>query len=294
MELRHLRYFVAVAEHLHFSRAAAQLHLTQPALSRQIRDLETELGVKLLQRHGTRTALTPAGERFRARARELLAAADAAVEEARTAARQMRFGHYGSLWVDYYAPGLRAFARRFPDVAIQPVELTPAELVAALRRGELDVALLGPASDALRREFVTRRLGATQAVLAIGAGNPLAKRRAYRLAELKDARWLEWDEGAFPGRGALLREAAAAAGFRLRVAHRVDSVASVFMRVATSDAIGYVLPMARKLPHAGVAFAAIKGPPSIEFEMNLGWRRDSEAGARHEALADCLAAAPPR
>jgi len=288
MELRHLRYFAAVAETLHFSRAAEQLHLTQPALSRQIRDLEEELGVTLLRRHGTQTALTPAGGRFAVRARELLAAADQAVQEARAAARQLRFGHYGALWADHYAPALRAFAKRFPDLVLQPVELTPAELVAALRRGEVDFALLGPVAEAVRREFATRRLGAMPAVLAIGAGNPLAKRLAYALAELRDAAWLAWDDRSFPGRGALLREAAAAAGFRPRVAHTIDSVASVFMRVATSPAIGYVLPLSRKLPHDGVVFARIKGPPVIAFEMHAGWRRDAADAARYEALADCL------
>src|SRR4051812_3611408 len=132
MELRHLRYFTAVAETLHFSRAAERLHLTQPALSRQIRNLEEEIGIVLLERHGTRTSLTSAGALFAERARAILAAAARAVDEARSAARLLRFGHYGTLWIDHYAPALRRFSKQHPELMLQSVEQTPAELVKAL------------------------------------------------------------------------------------------------------------------------------------------------------------------
>lgn len=292
MELRHLRYFVAVAELLHFSRAAERLNLTQPALSRQIRDLEDKLGVALLQRHGTQITLTPVGARFLERAREILAAAERAADEARTAARQLRFGHYGTLWVDFYAPGLRAFAKRFPELVLAPVELTPVELVMALRSGEVDIALLGPVSEAVHEEFATRRLGTLAAQLAMGADNPLAKRRRYALDELSGADWIAWDERSFPGRSVLLRDAAKAAGFKPRIVDAVDSVASMFVGVATSRAIGYVLPMSRKLPHSGVVFAALK-PPGIRFEMNIAWRRGAPRAAQLAILAGMLAAVKP-
>lgn len=292
MELRHLRYFVAVADTLHFSRAAERLNLTQPALSRQIRDLEEELGVALLRRHGAQTTLTPAGARFFARSQEILAATERAVDDARAAARVLRFGHYGALWADYYAPALRAFVRRFPKRTLQPVELSPAELAVALRRGELDMALLGPVNDALRREFATRLLGAMSAMLAMGAGNPLAKRRVHALADLRAAEWVVWDERSFPGRGALLHEAAAAAGFKPRVVHTVDSLASIFMHATTSHAVGYVLPISKKFPHSGVVFAALK-PPAIVFEMNVAWRRTAAASECLPELAELLATTPP-
>jgi DNA-binding transcriptional LysR family regulator len=292
MELRHLRYFVAVADALHFSRAAGRLNLTQPALSRQIRDLEDELGVALLRRHGAQTTLTPAGARFVERAKEILAAAERAADEARATARVVRFGHYGALWANYCAPALRAFVRRFPQLTLQPVELSPGDLAVALRRGEVDMALLGPVNAALRREFATRRLGVMPAMLAIGAGNPLAKRRAHALADLREAEWVGWDERAFPGRGALLREAAAAAGFKPRVTRTVDSLASILMHATTSRAIGYVLPISKKFPHSGVVFAALK-PPAIVFEMNVAWRRTAGAAERLPALAELLATTPP-
>ncbi len=288
MELRHLRYFAAVAETLHFSRAAARLNLTQPALSRQIRDLEDELGVGLLERHGVQTTLTTAGIRFAERAREILAAASRAVDEARHAAKTVRFGHYGTLWLDHYAPALRKFSRQHPEIALQSIEQTPADLIKALRRGELDIALLGPLDDALRREFASKRLEATAAMLAIGADNPLAKRRRFALSELKDADWIAWDEQSFPRRTGLLQNAARQAGFKARIIDTVDSVASMFVTIATSRAIGYVLPMSKKIPHTGVVFAALK-PPGIIFEMNVAWRHSSAKQKPLTTLVQLLA-----
>lgn len=233
-------------------------------MSRQIRDLEEELGVRLLERHGTRTSLTPAGERFAERGREILAASTRAVDEARSAARLLRFGHYGTLWMDHYAPALRRFSRQNPELTLQSIEQTPAELVKALRRGEVDIALLGPIDDALRREFATLHLGQVPAMLAIAADRPLAKRRSYSVVDLKDAAWIAWDDQHFPQRSNLLRDAAKAAGFKARIVDSVDSVASLFINVANSRAIGYVLPMSKKLPHSGVVFAQLK-PPGIIF-----------------------------
>ncbi|HLP08109.1 MAG TPA: LysR substrate-binding domain-containing protein [Opitutaceae bacterium] len=287
MELRHLRYFVAVAETLHFSRAAARLHLTQPALSRQLRDLESEIGAPLLARHGVATALTPAGAALLPRAREILAAAEQAIETARHAGQRLRLGHYGTLWLDFFTPVLRAFCRKHPHIELHTEERTAAGLIDALRRGELDFALIGPTTPALDREFATRPLATLPLLIALGAANPLAKRRRLALADLASAEWIAWDEAAFPGRAGLLETAAARAGFRPRVIGSVDGVASLFLRVSTSDAIGYVLPMSKKLPHAGVTFASLR-PPGLALTMHAAWRRNAGDAARLAALAEAL------
>jgi len=292
MELRYLRYFLAVAETLHFSRAAVRLHLTQPALSRQIRDLENELGVALLRRHGTETKLTVAGERFLKRTREILDLAERSVREAQETSHVVRLGHYGALWVDYYGPALRAFAKRFPKISLHAVEQTPVELVESLRQGEVDIALLGPADPNLHQEFSMRRLGELPALIAMGASNPLAKRRKLALEDLRNASWIVWDERDFPARVAPLRDAAKLAGFTPRIVGKVDSVASLFVQLTSSQAVGYVLPMTKKLPHAGVVFAKLK-PPGIAFPMDLVWRRDAAATSAVVALAQLLETVAP-
>jgi len=292
MELRHLRYFVAVAETLHFTRAAERLHVTQPALSRQIRDLEAEMGVALFLRHGTRTMLTKAGARFFEKARRILDLVESSVAEVRAVGREIRLGHYGTLWVDHYGPALRAFSQRHPKVTLKAVEQTPIELVDSLRCGEVDIALLGPTGPELRKEFEVCRLGVLPALIAMSSRNPLAKRRKLSLADLRDVPWIVWDERDFPARVAPLRDAAREAGFTPRIASKVDSVASLFVQLAGGDALGYVLPMSKKLPHAGVVFAELK-PPGIALPMDVAWRRDVEPSSGVAALVKFLTSVPP-
>lgn len=293
MELRHLRYFIAVAETLNFSRAAARLHLTQPALSRQIRDLEEELGCRLLLRGpNARTELTPAGGQLLVRARVLLAEADQLAADLRESATHLRFGHFGVLWLNHFSPALRRFARRHPRLKLDPVELTPRELAAGLRRGEVDVALLGRADVAAHREMASRRLVVYPVRLALAAGHPLAKRRRLKLAELRDARWISWDEREFPGRKQVLVDACRAAGFRPRIVLETDSMASLFVQVATGDLVGHVLPMSERLPHEGVVFAELDPPGSFVSELHAVWRRDDPRRELLEELVADLAALP--
>ncbi len=291
MELRHLRYFVAVAEALSFSRAAARLHVTQPALSRQIRDLEEELGCRLLRRGlNARTELTPEGQRFLEGARELLDAANKLTDEIRAGAARIRFGHFGVLWLHYFSPALRRFARRQPKVKLDPLELTPRELIAALRRGEVDIALMSRSDAAAHREFASRKLVTYPVQLALSAGHPLAKRRRLKLADLRDARWISWDEKEFPGRKQLLVDACQRAGFKPHVAMETDSMASLFVQVATSELIGHVLPMSKQLPHEGVVFADIDPPGAFVSELYAAWRKDDPRQAMLAELVNELAA----
>jgi DNA-binding transcriptional LysR family regulator len=175
---------------------------------------------------------------------------------------------------------------------LQAVEQTPVELVESLRRGEIDIAMLGVAGPKLHKEFFVRRLGELSALLALSASSPLAKRRKIALADLRAAEWIVWDEKDFPGRVAPLRDAAKVAGFTPRIAGKVDSVASLFVRLANSQAAGYVLPMTKKLPHAGVVFAELRAP-GIVFPMDVAWRRDLAAGSPVAVLVRMLATVAP-
>jgi len=164
--------------------------------------------------------------------------------------------------------------------------------VVALRRGDVDVALLGPTDRALAKEFAVRRLGVLPAMIAMSAAHPLAKRRKLALQDLRNASWTVWDEKVFPSRVAPLREAAAAAGFKPCISGAVDSVASLFLQLATSESVGYVLPMSKKLPHAGIVFAELQ-PPGIGLAMDVAWRRDVNSASEVVALVDLLARVPP-
>jgi DNA-binding transcriptional LysR family regulator len=146
MELRQLRYFVAVAEELHFGRAAARLHMSQPPLSAQVRKLENTIGVRLLERSTRRIALTSAGELFYRRAREILNSADAAGEEAREADAgrrgRLRIGFVGSANFTVLPLAVRTFRQARPKVELRLEPLTSSEQVEALHADALDVGLV--------------------------------------------------------------------------------------------------------------------------------------------------------
>jgi DNA-binding transcriptional LysR family regulator len=179
MELRHLRYFVAVAEHLSFRGAAEKLNMAQPPLSAQIKALEDELKVQLLERDTRNVRLTHAGEVFLEQARAMLAMAVTAGQRARNAEQ----GVVGTLRVGIIAPSanawlaaiLRRFRRQFGGVQLSLFDLTSTEQLRRLRIGELDVGLLRPPVGFAELDY--KFVDESRQVLALPAGHPLARKR---------------------------------------------------------------------------------------------------------------------
>ena len=188
MELRRLRYFVAVAEELHFRRAAERLHLAQPALSQQVRKLEVELGVQLLHRSKRSVALTPPGAIFLEEARRVLRLADEAARAARAArdgaGGRLRIGHLADAVPTVLARSIAAFAARHPEVEVRP-EIAPARrAVEDVRAGRLDVAVVGlplPA-DGLR----VTAAGSERVVAAVSARDALSGLVSIPLSRLAE------------------------------------------------------------------------------------------------------------
>ncbi|MFC5664283.1 LysR family transcriptional regulator [Kitasatospora misakiensis] len=198
MELRTLRYFVAVAEELHFGRAAARLHMSQPPLSRAIRQLESELGTVLLNRSATGTTLTPAGEALLAEARELLDRAELARARVVAAAGPASLtvgilGDSSDLGVTRLAA---AYRRRFPEVEVRIRETDLTDPTCGLRAGLVDVALTRGPFDETGLAVHELRADGVGAVLR--ADDPLAARARLRLADLAGRRWFQFPEGTDP------------------------------------------------------------------------------------------------
>lgn len=177
MELRHLRYFAAVAAHGSFSRAAHNLHLTQPALSRQVKDLEEELGVPLLVRGTNAVTLTEAGEVFYEEARDLLARADQAVQRVRGEARHeiLRVGYGPSLTAGIMPRALERFQAAVPRVRIELEDLTPREMAEKVAAGLLDLVISPDSIQSLIKGFQWTELRRMALVLVMGPGHPLAR-----------------------------------------------------------------------------------------------------------------------
>jgi DNA-binding transcriptional LysR family regulator len=190
MDLRHLRYFLAVAEERHFGRAAARLHMAQPPLSQAVRRLEAELGVTLLHRTTRRVELTEAGRSFADRARAILADVDEAAHEARRVAAgtvgHLAIGCVGSATYSLLPALSRHLAAELPgvDFAFRGEMLVP-DQVEALRSGAIDVALLRPPVADLSLTVVPLRRD--RLVVAVPADSPLAARRQVRITDLRRA-----------------------------------------------------------------------------------------------------------
>jgi DNA-binding transcriptional LysR family regulator len=204
MELRHLRYFVAVAEERSFVQAARRLYLAQPALSKQIRDLETELGVELFHRLPRGVRLTPAGEAFLGNARTTLEAAGRAVTSARAAgkdgASDLRFAHgelavYTAIIEDLLA----AFRDAHPGAHVHVSSKSDADTFQALREGQVDVASVFIAEWPVDGFEALRIVDCTTTGVMLPASHPLAVASPVRLADLRDLTWLHSSQQRWPG-----------------------------------------------------------------------------------------------
>lgn len=188
MELRHLRYFLAVAEELHFGRAAARLDIAQPPLSRQIAALEAELGATLFDRGRGAIRLTQAGELLHEHAREILARLDSASREVRLVgagrAGRLRLAFVGSASHGVLPQLIQGYRAACPEVDLALSTMNNAELHRALVQRDIDVAVARPdlEDDEFRRETLVRE----DLILALTSDSPLASREGLRLADLAD------------------------------------------------------------------------------------------------------------
>ncbi len=181
MELRHLRYFSAVAESGSFTAAARRLHVAQSSLSEQIADLEEELGGPLLDRSGRQVRLTAMGTVFLVEARKTLEAADRAIEIARSSMR----GEWGTLSIGFFLWGaggffprmIREYRRRSPGIRLSLLEMSAVEQVEALEQGRIDVGLTRPPEAAAQRILHSELLFRDPVVAAVRSDHPLAGRR---------------------------------------------------------------------------------------------------------------------
>lgn len=179
MELRHLKYFCAVAGEENISRAAARLHVSQPPLSRQIRDLEEELGVDLLERGAKSVRLTPAGRNFAAEARAVLERVESATQAVRAFARgglrEIQIGYAPSLTVELLPQALREFQTRAPDVRVRLHDLASEEMLDGLRGGTLHAALTIQPPPKCLGALVFEELRKYAVRVAVHPAHPLAR-----------------------------------------------------------------------------------------------------------------------
>ena len=241
MELRHLRYFLAVAETENVSRAALKLHVSQPALSRQIRDLEEELGFALLERSAKSVRLTDAGRSFLNESRAVLQRVEQGVTTARAVATggrgELHVGYAPTLTVRMLPPALRAFQAAMPKVRVKLHDLSTEEMLAGLRDGELELAFtVGPATAALRGlRFAPLMRDALR--LAVAPKHSLARRRTVSLADAVREPFIAYNRKDYPDYHELLATVFAKTKMKVRVAEEHDGISSLVSAVEACNGV---------------------------------------------------------
>jgi DNA-binding transcriptional LysR family regulator len=282
--LEQLRGFVAVADELHFGRAAERLKMTQPPLSRQIQKLERSVGVQLLERDNRRVTLTAAGEVFLADARRMLTLADSAPK----VARRVAAGASGLVHIGFTAAStygilgrlLNQLARELPEVSLELTEMVTREQVAALQIGEVDLGLARPPFDT--ETFGNRLLHREAMLAAVPSGHRLAGREWVGAGDLvhepvimhspTQARYFyDLVVGLVP----VAHE---------NVVHTVSQVLTMLWLVAAGRGIAFVPSSAAQLGITGVEFVRLETPVPEPVELHLLWARESRNPALRRIL----------
>jgi DNA-binding transcriptional LysR family regulator len=272
MELRHLRYFLAVAEEGHFGRAARRLRIAQPPLSRQMQALEDELGLSLFDRK--RRVLTPAGEAFLESAPGVFEALDRAVMSARRAARgetgRIRVGFPSAIAISGLAEVLRAFRARSPGVEVALSEMPPQHQIDALKAGRLDVGFLrAPLDDAALR---AERVSTEELVVAMPRDHALTAHKRIPLSALAREPFVSFPRARGPAFFDHLMRLCHEAGFTPRIVQEATQLDIVNL-VAAGFGVAIVPASLRKVRGAGLVFRPIVGAPKTD--LLLAWRPDN-------------------
>ena len=244
MELRHLRYFVAVAEAQNVTRAAARLHVSQPPLSRQIKDLEDELGIALFERGPQSVRLTAAGRVFLSEAQAVLRRAEEAVQAARTAGGtergELNVAFAPSLTVEILPETLRVFQKTSPRAKVHLHDLSTEEMLAGLRERTLDVALMIHPGPKQLRGILFEELYRYALQLAVHPAHPLARSRRVRVQDLLHERFIGYSQVDYPEYREKMATVFARWGQMPKFAEEHDSSTSLIAAVEAGHGVALV------------------------------------------------------
>ena len=244
MELRHLRYFVAVAEEENVSRAALKLHVSQPGISRQIQDLEDEIGFQLFERSAKSLKLTAAGKVFLTEATSVLHHAEEAVKKARTVSGgtqgEIHVGYAPSLTVQILPPMLRAFQSEFPHVRVTLHDLSSEEMLAQLGNKKLQVALTVRPPAKMLRGLSFKEIARYAMVVAVAPSHPLAKLKAITLQQAAPEPLIGLNRKDYPEYQIEVKKLFAAVGLKPNFAEEHEGGTSIIAAVEAGRGIALV------------------------------------------------------
>jgi DNA-binding transcriptional LysR family regulator len=273
VELRHLRYFRAVAEELHFGRAAERLHMAQPPLSQQILQLERELGVTLLVRSTRKVELTAAGQAYLKQVVAILDSADEAGAQARRIAEgvegHLAIGCVGSATYSLLPRLVRALRDELPgvDVSVRGEMLAPAQ-IAALLTGEIDLALLRPPVE--QPGVLVETVRRDRLLVALPEGHALATRDDLSVSDLRDEEFVAHAGHGRSVMSSILTAMCADAGFVPRIRHEVEETSTLVTLVSAGLGVAIVPEPTAALAIAGVCYRPLT-PDALGVDLDVAW-----------------------
>jgi DNA-binding transcriptional LysR family regulator len=277
MELRHLRYFVAVAEEQSFTRAAENLHIAQPSLTRQIKNLEEELGVRLLNRIKGRVSLADEGCVFLKDAKRILAMT---AESVRSIQRvhsqhisQLNVGYAADLYCHLLSTSLETFRSICPRVSLNLFDMTCSEQLAALDAGDIDLGFISLQQFNSSSNVELESVAQYDVLVAVSERSALSKQHEITLNQLRTLFIIGLSEKALPGWRNWIAEALPAEQLEHQVLQEADAGVSALRCVAFGLGVALLPEQVKLLPHHGVVFRALK--PSLRFDAYIAWRNDN-------------------
>ena len=286
MELRHLRYFCAVADFGTFGKASAELHVSQSAISEQIADLEREIGGALLDRTQRRARLTPHGELFLAEARKILIASDRAIDVARRSLK----GEVGTLAIGFFLWGaggffariIRDYRKLYPEVRLSLYEMHTWVQMDALLTRKIDIGFTRPLESPFDRSLRAELLYSDPVVLAMPADHPLAA-KSIRISAFAAEPFVMCDRASTPVLFDSMLALCSKAGFSPHIVNTSSTWSGVLTLVESGEGIALVPSGARHLRTPGVILAKIE-PDTTHIGISIAWNPENTGPIQRDFL----------
>jgi DNA-binding transcriptional LysR family regulator len=277
MEFRHLRYFIAVAEELSFTRAAAVLHVAQSAVSAQIRFLEDSVGVTLLERNSRRVELTGAGRTFLQGAKKILFDLEEIARQTRRIGRaetgHLAIGFIGAQSHEWMPPVLRRFRHKYPDVEVTLTEMVPSAQLEALVTHRLDLGVVGAIDGKAPAGLQVDCIAEEDPLVGVPSDHPLANRPFVRLQQLKGEGFILTSRENAPSYRSWLARLCQRAGFTPKVVQEVDRARTGVQYVAAGFGISIFGEHICRQPAPGVKFIPLR-PSGQKLRYGVAWRKE--------------------
>src|ERR1700692_448384 len=294
MKFRHLEYFVAAAEELNFTHAADRLHVSQPPFSKQIHDLEGELGIDLFERRRKGVALTPAGKSLRSDARRILEDCEASIRKAQRISRgeigELAIGYISAMTHDFLGKALEVWRLNSPGIIVDCIEMDSVSQERALLEGRISVGILVPSDRPVLELLRVRLLIKYPASLALPKSHPHANKPEIPLSLLKEESFIGLNR-MYPNYGDWLLKVCRRVGFKPRIVKEADGAASALAFVAAGFGVAVISEPLQKIPAKNVIFRDLAPEGRAWVPVGAAWKPHALSAAAASQFIDVLAQA---